>query len=330
MWSKANKVKDARLQELVKTLPDIVLKSRAPNTYKKYKAGFEKFCDWCRSFDLCPLPADDFDVAIYLSSVLTNATSVSTIDGVFYSIKWVHDICGLLNPCDSAMVRQVLEGAHRTIGKHVVKKEPISHEHIKVIVDRFGGQDADLSSLRVISIVLLGYAGFMRFSELANIRRSDLCFSDNCVSVKFPSSKTDQYREGSDVVIAKLKTDTCPVAMLNRYLIKAGIDPCSDEFIFRGVTFCKSTNSYRLKGNSPLSYTRAREIVLDVLSKVGLDKSKFGLHSLRSGGATAAARAGVSDRLFKKHGRWRSDKAKDGYVKEDLLQRLDVSTKLGL
>ena len=74
-----------------------------------------------------------------------------------------------------------------------------------------------------------------------------------------------------------------------------------------------------------MTYTRVREIIISALQSIGLDHEKFGLHNLRSGGATAAAAAGVDDRLFKKHGRWKSDKAKDGYVKESLADRLHVS-----
>ena len=85
-----------------------------------------------------------------------------------------------------------------------------------------------------------------------------------------------------------------------------------------------------MRGLKPLSYTRVREIILSALESIGLDKSKFGLHSLRSGGATAAASAGIHDRLFKKHGRWASDKAKDGYVRENIKEKLTVSKSLGI
>ena len=61
--------------------------------------------------------------------------------------------------------------------------------------------------------------------------------------------------------------------------------------------------------------TRVQEILLDGLESLGLEKSKFGLHSLRSGGA-----AGINDRVFKKHGRWASDTAKDGYVHESITE----------
>ena len=68
-----------------------------------------------------------------------------------------------------------------------------------------------------------------------------------------------------------------------------------------------------------------RELLREKLTDVGLDPSNFGLYSLRSGGATAAANAGVPDRLFNCHGRWRSENAKDGYVKDQLSSRLEVS-----
>ena len=67
-----------------------------------------------------------------------------------------------------------------------------------------------------------------------------------------------------------------------------------------------------------------------MLSAIGLDHHQFGLHSLRAGGSSAAANAGVPDRLFKRHGRWRSENAKDGYVKDTMEERLEVSRKIGL
>ncbi len=94
------------------------------------------------------------------------------------------------------------------------------------------------------------------------------------------------------------------------------------------MCFCKSVNSYKLRSGK-LSYTTAREILLSALETLGLNKKYFGLHSLRSGGATAAAAAKVEDRLFKKHGRWRTDKAKDGYVKENISERLSVTQNIG-
>ena len=69
---------------------------------------------------------------------------------------------------------------------------------------------------------------------------------------------------------------------------------------------------------------------MSALETLGLSKKYFGLHSLRSGGATAAVAATVDDKFFKKHGRWKTDKAKDGYVKENILERLSVTQNIGL
>lgn len=149
------------------------------------------------------------------------------------------------------------------------------------------------------------------------------------MNIFIEKSKTDQLREGNSVLIARTNSDTCPVHMLKSYLLQANIANNSQEFIFRSVTFCKGTHTYILRGSSPLSYTRARELLLDTLG-LGLDKSKFGLHSLRAGGATAAANAGINDRLFKKHGRWASDTAKDGYVCENINEKLLVTQNLGM
>ena len=73
-----------------------------------------------------------------------------------------------------------------------------------------------------------------------------------------------------------------------------------------------------------------RELLLAKIEQLGMDPKLFGMHSLRAGGATAAANAGVPVRLFKRHGRWRSESAKDGYVKDSVERRLSVSKSLGV
>ena len=142
------------------------------------------------------------------------------------------------------------------------------------------------------------------------------------------SRKTDQFRDGAWVAIARTDTKLCPVAMLERYIDLAGTMGSPDKLLFRGLINTK--NGSKLRESGGLSYTRVRELVLGMLSAIGLDRRQFGLHSLCAGGASAAANAGVPDRLFKRHGRWLSENAKDGYVKDRLEDRLEVSRKIGL
>ena len=94
--------------------------------------------------------------------------------------------------------------------------------------------------------------------------------------------------------------------------------------MFSTVYYVTSLKCYKLRPGG-LSYSQAREIVLQAFESLGYDKQKFGLHSLRSGGATAAANAGLNERLLKRHGRWKTNLAKDGYVQDDLDAMLSVS-----
>ena len=108
----------------------------------------------------------------------------------------------------------------------------------------------------------------------------------------------------------------------------AKIDLTSGARLFRGIVSAK--DGERLRANGGLSYSRLWELLLAKIAQMEWDPKLVGMHSLRVGGATAAANAGVPDRLFKQHGRWKSETAKDGYVKDSLESRLSVSKRLGV
>ncbi|XP_033725911.1 uncharacterized protein LOC117315697 [Pecten maximus] len=171
--------------------------------------------------------------------------------------------------------------------------------------------------------------GFLRSAEVLNLMRCDIQLSSTHTELFIEQSKTDIYRDGSWVLIARTDNKLCPVRNLKIYLQLAEISDSSSEYIFRNVTKCKDRYTLR-KCNKPMIYSRLRESFLHHFSSVVPDISKYGLHSFRAGGATAAANGGVVDRLFKRHGRWRSETAKDGYVKDSVVERLSVSQNLGL
>ena len=141
------------------------------------------------------------------------------------------------------------------------------------------------------------------------------------------SGKTDQYWEGSSLVIARTGEQTCPVAMIEKYFRMGELENTPKECVFRGISVTKNEERLRKTG---LSFSRLRELLLSKISKLGYDPKLFGLHSLRAGGATAAANAGVPDRLFKRHGRWKSESAKDGCIKDSVEKQLKVSKQLGI
>ena len=225
-------------------------------------------------------------------------------------------------------MKGILESAKRRLSRQIVKKEPVTPDMVLSICQKFASANANLSDLRTTAICVTAFAGFLCFNELANLRCCDVKFcKDKYVELFIAKSKTDIYRNGNVVLLAKTGHITCPYNLLNRYIQAAGIDFSSNLMFFRSLHFVKSNASYTLRSTG-ISYTRTREVVLHAFSQLGYSTKLFGLHSLRSGGATAAANAGVNDRLFKRHGRWRSDKAKDGYVKDNLEALLSVSKSL--
>ena len=332
LWASLPSPVDQDLSSLAQYLPEYCQRSKAVNTRRKYSYAFDKFCKWCNRYsNVTPLPASDFYVSLYLINLSKQNKSFAIIEEAYYAISWAHQLTGYPNPCKSNLCISVKEGAHRIIGKTVSnKKEAITPDILNKLVHVYGKNNNNLNDIRICCMCLISFAGFLRFSELVNLKRTDIQFFDSHVSLFIEKSKTDVYRDGTHVLISRTHNATCPVAMLEKYLLLSQVSETSDEFLFRSLSFCKKTNSFKLRGNRPLSYTREREILLNALHFIGLDKSKFGLHSLRSGGATAAASAGIHDRLFKKHGRWSSETAKDGYVRENVSEKLSVSRNLGI
>ena len=177
-------------------------------------------------------------------------------------------------------------------------------------------------------MMLLSFSAFLRFDELRNILCKDIKFYENYFSVYIRKSKTDQYRQGKEIVVAKGITVACPYSMMRRYFEEAKINSDSEDFLFKPI-FRSRDKCALIKKNKPLSYTRTRECLISRLKEVVGDLD-IGLHSLRSGGATAAANSGVNDRCWKRHGRWKSDNSKDGYVADSLDSRLSVSRSLNM
>ena len=123
--------------------------------------------------------------------------------------------------------------------------------------------------------------------------------------------------------VAHCSTPPCPVQIVERFLRVANHSEGSP--LFRRVLHTK--RGVRLRKEA-MSYSRAKELIKKELEKEGLDPTKFEIHSLRSGGASAAAALGVPDRLFQRHGGWRSEKARNNYVKESLKSLLLVTKSI--
>ena len=191
-------VEDGRLRALVQDLPAVLLKSKADSTARKYEKGFNPWRKWASQFkEIVIFPASSVHVSLFFLSLIQESASCSTIDEVHYGLKWVHDLAGLPDPCNSSLVLTLIESAKRLLSIPVKKKEPVTPEAIQLLFSKYGSSSASLSDLRVLTLCVLGYAGFFRFNELVQLRRCDFQFEDSFMRIFVHRSKTDVYRDGA-------------------------------------------------------------------------------------------------------------------------------------
>ena len=106
------------------------------------------------------------------------------------------------DPTKCRFVKQVAAGAKRILAHRICKKGPITPHILEKLVNAFAGEEASLSDVRIVAICLIGFVGFLRFSEIAHLRESDVHMFHDHAELFIEASKTDQYRDGSWVVIA--------------------------------------------------------------------------------------------------------------------------------
>lgn len=312
---------------LAEKMCEYIVKSRSENTSKKYMSSFNRWSKFITNKGKSAIPANSMHVALYLTHLLNIGCSFHVISSTVYAIKWAHSILGYKNPTEHPFIKNIVEASKRNNKARVIKKEVVTTKDLVLLCDIYADSN-NLLEVRDLCMILLSFAGFLRYEELSSLRCSDITFLDGYVKFFINKSKTDQYRQGNEILISTGVTSACPVKMLQRYISLGNIDIFSDHFLFKSVF--KSKDGLKLiYKNKKLSYTRARECMLSKLKSI-MGNVNIGLHSLRSGGATAAANSNVNERCWKKHGRWASDSSKDGYVKDSVESRLSVSKNLGL
>ena len=329
LWQDIRAVQDPELIRLADALPQTVLKARADSTTRKYLGAYKRWAKWAESKEeLSVFPVKTAHFALYLQHVGEATKSKAAVEEAVNAISWLQRLGGQEEVSRNSLIKSVVEGFQRQLAQPKRKKEPVTPDMLKEIVTSTIANPT-LTQIRLSAICLLAYAGFLRFDELQKLRCCDVVFMGDRMEITITSSKTDQYRQGDRIPIARSSLSTCPVAMMEKYFKAAALDPRSTEHLFRPIVSTKKGESLRASGS--LSYTRLREIVLEKLQSLGYDAQQFGLHSFRAGGATAAANAAdLPERLFKRHGRWKSETAKDGYVKDSEENRLLVSKKIGI
>ena len=109
----------------------------------------------------------------------------------------------------------------------------------KIISGKVRRTRHEFDELRLLSLCTVGFAGFLRFNDLSSIKRSDIIFHNIYMKIFIEKSKTDIYRDGAWVVIAKTKRITCPVKIFRRYVNRLNFPPSTEGYIFRALFYFK-------------------------------------------------------------------------------------------
>ena len=254
----------------------------APATRAAYRGDWTAFCDWCEGAGLEALPAAPATVASYLAARLSAGARVSTVERALCSIAVAHRAAGESSPRDAVVVQHVLRGARRVHGVAPRQVAPL------VDLDRvLAVCGVDLLGLRDRALLLVGWVGALRRSEIVALNVDDLTAEIEGVRVQIRRSKTDQEGKGRYVGIPHgTHPGRCPVLALRAWLEAAQIIKGP---VFRRLDRGRPGASTRLGARSVASIVQRR------VAEAGLDPSKFSGHSLRAGFVTAAARAGVRE-----------------------------------
>jgi integrase len=297
---------------------EFIRASKAENTLRGYQSDWQGFCQWCAWRRVVPLPALPETVATFIADSAARL-KVGSIQRRLNAIAEAHKAVGLESPTHSAMVANTMKGIRRTKGTAPVQKAAALTDDIRAMVE---AADAGLIGARDRALILLGFAGAFRRSELVALDINDCAFSKDGLTITLRRSKTDQDGQGRKVGIPYgSNPDTCPVRTVQGWLELAGIAS--------GPLFCSITRHGQLQ-TGRLSAVDVARVVKKLAERAGLDPAKFAGHSLRAGHATTAAIAGASERSIMNQTGHRSVQMVRRYIRDGSLFRDNSAGKLGL
>lgn len=273
----------------------------ADNTRKTYQAAVRHYLKSGGS-----LPASQADLTAYLLNCADHL-SPRTISLRLTAISQWHRYQGFPDPCHSPDIRKLLAGIMRMHARPAEKAHALSPEQLGQM-HAWLAQQTDLKSVRDAALIMLGFYGGLRRSELAGAQCSWLHWSEQGLIIELPRSKTDQSGQGIRKAIPYAGHEACPLRCLQRWLSRSGI---VDGALFRSI------NQWGQVADKPLNPASINLIINQLAQSAGLQiMGKLSSHSLRRGMATSAYRAGAAFRDIKKQGGWRHDGTVHGYIEE--------------
>ena len=309
---------DVALAVVLAQAQDYANLAKTPNTRRAYRADWADFTAWCRVHGRTPLPAVPETVALYLSA-LADHRKTSTLARRLSAISQAHQVAGYPSPTKDQSVRAVAAGLRRAQGTAQEGKAPTVTADVRRMVDALPGT---LMGRRDRALLLLGFAGAFRRSELVALDVADVAERPEGLAVTIRRSKTDQEGAGRTVGIPYgSHYESCPVRALRAWLAAAGI---AHGPLFQAI----DRHGNLLPGR--LSAQGVARAVKRAAVAAKLDPAKYAGHSLRAGLATAAAEAGVSERAIMAQTGHKSLPMVRKYIRGGSLWRENAAAEVGL
>jgi integrase len=288
----------AEAHELSPEVLDYVRDSRATNTRRAYASDLQHFMAWGGT-----IPASPEQVASYIAAHADHLAP-SSLNRRLASIAVAHGAKGYPSSTSSELVRSVLKGIRRTKGTAQAQAKPLLRDDLFIVLDAIGDS---LKDVRDRALLLLGFAGGFRRSELVGLNIADLEFVRHGLIVNLRHSKTDQVSKGRKIGIPHGRTKHCPVKAVEAWLQRASL---SEGAIFRPI------NRHSYKALQRLSGEAVAVIIRERITKAEINSAGCSGHSLRSGFATSAAMAGVATWRIRKQTGHSSDVMLGRYIRD--------------
>ena len=249
--------------------------SKANNTLRAYQSDYRDFSLFCSKNGLSSMPTQPKIVALYITH-LSKFSKFSTLKRRIASISVIHKLKGHYLDTKHPIIMENLHGIKRILGSRQKAKKPLLINSLKKIIKAIDQEKKERDRDR--ALILIGFAGGFRRSELVSILKEDVELVDEGVKILIKKSKTDQSGEGSIKAIPYFQNqEFCPVTALKRYMSLKKFNSNSEK-IFK------------------LSDKSVALIIKKYAQIAGLDPTKYAGHSLRSGFATTAAEFGAEER----------------------------------
>ena len=294
--------------------------ARAGSTIRAYTHDWQQFRAWCEANGFVSLPASPQTVILYSTDLAKNhGKRWNTLSRRIAAISQLHSQAGFESPTRSWAVKQFLQGLRRELGIAPIRKRPVLVGDLQEILKQIPNS---LLGKRDRALLLLGFSGAFRRSELVGLDAKDIEVQRAGIALTIGRSKTDQEGQGRILGIPYgIEEATCPIRALEAWRNAAEIQSGP---LFRPVNRHGRVLASRLSGEG------VAIVVKRYVEKLGYDPAHFAGHSLRAGLATSAAAAGKSERAIMNQTGHRSIMTVRRYIRDGNLFRENAADGLGL